>query len=292
MGPLGLRRDFLLALGADLKKGSQKAKDGKIYAVTELPIDLTFVRPTTKRMTKAEQVARLKARVEEQNQQSLESSSAPPTPYLSNRFGKTLFCRICRSNRHITEDFMTIFLDPEIPERQQGFKRWCPKHNSTSHTLDQCKAKWEWLRNKELAIYTFIYRCASGPAWATDLIDWRVVMEADKFQSVPWTPEFSIQKKLENPDFQESRLRPIDPETCTVYSASRLPYQTLSGEEPKFHTLEDLCQHAEEQYQKERTEQKRRGLVENAQQETEQVLVDIQALSQHRNRVMLNRISR
>ncbi|KAI0427826.1 hypothetical protein F5Y09DRAFT_350179 [Xylaria sp. FL1042] len=160
-----------------------------------------------------------------------------------------LHCKICNSETHEAEHCCQIVDDNKLTDRQQGFKRWCPRHQTASHTMDQCKQKWDWLRNEKDVQKRLALGCGAGPAFATNLIDWRCMVEDNWSVPLPWTPEFARTKKKEDPEFHERLARDSDPETSSASKRRNLPWQTENGLPPQFSSFDKLRQYAEQEYQ-------------------------------------------
>ncbi|KAI1156905.1 hypothetical protein F4825DRAFT_445982 [Nemania diffusa] len=173
-------------------------------------------------------------------------SPAPSVPEPANPGNE---CKICHSRFHSTHDCAKLS-DVAENKRATGFKKWCP-HHEAPHAIDQCKQKWTWLRDARLVKKYLIRYCANGPAFATNLIDWRSLLDVgdDEVVDYPWTPEFAIQQALADPDFHERRLREIDPVTTDLLDIIRMAPQTENGQLAQFTTYAELQAHAEAEYQ-------------------------------------------
>ncbi|KAI1349040.1 hypothetical protein F5Y01DRAFT_327726 [Xylaria sp. FL0043] len=159
-------------------------------------------------------------------------------------------CKICDSEKHVAEHCSKLFDDEKLTDRQQGFKRGCPHHETMSHTIDQCEQKWHWLRSEHQVIHWLVLSCCARPAFATDLLDWRCLIDPISERPTPWTPEFARSQKKKDPEFQNRHALVLDPSTGGK-SRDKLGYQTFNGEGPKFRQYSDLQIYAEAEYQKE-----------------------------------------
>ncbi|KAI1133356.1 hypothetical protein F5Y10DRAFT_260237 [Nemania abortiva] len=166
-------------------------------------------------------------------------------------------CAICKSNTHEAPDCRKLNAmeskDPKhanLSEREKAFKRWCPRHKTDSHTMDECKQKWDWLRNEEEVVKYLLEYCRCGPAFATNLIDWRCLVEDELQIVLPWTPEYSLLTWQEDPEFHENKYRMQDPATSSPEARGPLGYQTSNGQAPQFMAYAQLKNHAEQEYQK------------------------------------------
>ncbi|KAI0811589.1 hypothetical protein GGR55DRAFT_695150 [Xylaria sp. FL0064] len=152
-------------------------------------------------------------------------------------------------------------VSPSFIVHLQSFKRWCPFHNSVSHTLDQCKQKWEFLRDEQYVKWRLFESWSAGPAFATNLLDWRCLMDPDKHITPPWTPEFARLQKEDPPvphDLWHSHAK-LDPSTSADDRLQKLAWQTENGEKPRFSNVRELQEYAERQYQ---NDMKRNELLE------------------------------
>ncbi|KAI1156916.1 hypothetical protein F4825DRAFT_445995 [Nemania diffusa] len=157
-------------------------------------------------------------------------------------------CDICYSDTHLAQDCAKLGDDVSEDKRTTGFKKWCPHHKKSSHTMDECKERWTWLRDINLVKKYLITDCIDGPAFATNLIDWRRLLDLGNFRTYedcPWTPEFATKQAITDRDFHERTVRKIDPSTSTSGARSVLDHQTENGEPPQFATYADLRAHAE-----------------------------------------------
>ncbi|KAI0879080.1 hypothetical protein GGS24DRAFT_515232 [Hypoxylon argillaceum] len=157
-------------------------------------------------------------------------------------------CDICYSDTHLAQDCAKLGDDVSEDKRTTGFKKWCPHHKKKNHTMDECRERWTWLRDINLVKKYLITDCISGPAFATNLIDWRCLLDLGNFRTYkdcPWTPEFATKQAIMDRDFHERTVRKIDPSTSTSGARSVLDHQTENGEPPQFATYADLRAHAE-----------------------------------------------
>ncbi|KAI1274073.1 hypothetical protein F5Y07DRAFT_224311 [Xylaria sp. FL0933] len=141
-------------------------------------------------------------------------------------------------------------LSPNLTERQQGFKRWCPFHSSRTHTLDQCESKWEFLRNEQRVKWLLFMSCSAGPAFATNLLDWRCLMDPDMHITPPWTPEFARLEKKKKDTVSRDSLHYYpkpDPSTSRNERLHKLGWQTENGEKPRFSSFRELQEYAQQQ---------------------------------------------
>ncbi|KAI0811587.1 hypothetical protein GGR55DRAFT_678403 [Xylaria sp. FL0064] len=160
-------------------------------------------------------------------------------------------CKICYSEEHDADQCARLFDDEKLTDRQRGFKRWCPHHQTMSHTIGQCEQKWHWLRSEHQVIHWLVLSCSAGPAFATDMLDWRCLIRPDLGRPTPWTPEFARSQKKKDPEFHNRHCLVLDPSTMMDESRDKLGYQTFNGEAPQFRRYSDLQIYAEAQYQKE-----------------------------------------
>ncbi|KAI0439120.1 hypothetical protein F4803DRAFT_532629 [Xylaria telfairii] len=179
-------------------------------------------------------------------------NSVPPT-------GQVAPCAICGTSNHETKRCIMLNGPYLLNERRQGFKRWCPKHLNASHTMDECRQRWNWLRDLKEVTELLVLGCAGGPAFATNLLDWRFLVNELKedtsydFRVLPWTPEFACQMAQKHPNMHQLVLGiNIDPATISAEAAIELgaQWQTENGNEPQFSTFAELQEHAEQEYQK------------------------------------------
>ncbi|KAI1349099.1 hypothetical protein F5Y01DRAFT_290465 [Xylaria sp. FL0043] len=168
-----------------------------------------------------------------------------------------LHCRICKSQNHEAEHCSKIVDDDRLTDRQQGFKRWCPWHKSAGHTMDQCLQKWNWLRDKDLVEKLLVVNCGAGPAFATNMLDWRWLVTDDSSTPLPWTPEYARSKKREDSEFHERLSRDHDPRTSSAVQRAYLSWQTENGQAPQFSSFGELQRHAEKEYQKQQVQLER-----------------------------------
>ncbi|KAI1751664.1 hypothetical protein F4782DRAFT_531178 [Xylaria castorea] len=181
-------------------------------------------------------------------------------------------CAICRSDKHETETCCKLNGPYPLTERRQGFKRWCPRHQIATHTMDQCKQKWDWIRDEKQVTRWLVLSCVLGPAFATNLIDWRTLLDTKlpdvNFILFPWTPEFALQKMRDSPDFHEQKCHEVDPRTASVEVLRNAGWQTENGQEPQFKIFAELKAHAEQEYQKSQMKRgKNRPYTENIMKE-------------------------
>ncbi|TRX95168.1 hypothetical protein FHL15_003860 [Xylaria flabelliformis] len=172
-------------------------------------------------------------------------------------------CAVCNSVMHEAKRCSALLGPGPWVERHKGFKKWCPYHLTTSHSMDDCKQKWTWLRDAKKVTEMLVENCGAGPAFATNLIDWRCLLETVPpniaITILPWTPEFALAKKRDEPNFHVRNAREIDPNTMNVASTEAIKkWQTENGEEPRFHNFHHLRQHAEKEYQKFQQEMNRK----------------------------------
>ncbi|KAI0972209.1 hypothetical protein F4678DRAFT_460436 [Xylaria arbuscula] len=183
------------------------------------------------------------------------------------RSGGDKKCEVCGSSTHVADECRMIVNNNELEDRQQGFKRWCPYHRA-DHTIDECKQKWTWLRCEHQTRELLLLNCGSGPAFATNLIDWRCLLDADVSVDLPWTPEFARLQKRDDPEFHERLGRKRDSSTSFAGLRKNLGWQTDSGKEPQFRNYPALQKHAEREYQEELGREKR--LAEKKKKEQEE----------------------
>ncbi|KAI1422942.1 hypothetical protein F5Y12DRAFT_798912 [Xylaria sp. FL1777] len=162
--------------------------------------------------------------------------------------GRDLHCTICQSNTHEAGRCRMIVNDDKLTDRQQGFKRWCPRHQSTSHTMDECRQKWIWLRDEAQVKKWLVADCAVGPAFATNLIDWRCLVDVGQTIPLPWSPEFARSKKKDEPDYYKGYFYELDPSTSCDVSRASLGWQTDNGKEPQFKSFAELKKFAEQEF--------------------------------------------
>ncbi|KAI0879092.1 hypothetical protein GGS24DRAFT_515241 [Hypoxylon argillaceum] len=191
-----------------------------------------------------------------------------PAPAVQETHGKK--CKICDSRFHVSKDCARLEDDVSKHNRATGFKKWCP-HHEAPHAIDECKQQWTWLRDARLVKKYLVKDCANGPAFATNIIDWRSLLQVgdDIVTEYPWTPEFAIDQALADPDFHERRLREVDPATADIIGIVALEPQTENGRRPQFGTYAELQAHAEAEYQAfQITLQQRRAAGQQKEQES------------------------
>ncbi|KAI0183454.1 hypothetical protein EV127DRAFT_516953 [Xylaria flabelliformis] len=164
-------------------------------------------------------------------------------------------CAICNSFMHDAKRCPALVGPGPFEERHEGFKKWCPHHLTTSHSMDQCKQRWTWLRDAKKVTEMLVENCGAGPAFATNLLDWRCLLDTlppnMAITVFPWTPEYALVKKRDEPNFHDRNIRELDGHTLNVRTMKEIKiWQTENGEEPEFDTFEDLREHAEKEYQK------------------------------------------
>ncbi|KAI0456902.1 hypothetical protein F5B21DRAFT_117622 [Xylaria acuta] len=163
-------------------------------------------------------------------------------------------CAVCRSEKHKTRRCCKLNGPYPLTERRQGFKRWCPRHLTATHTMDECRQKWDWLRDEKQLTEWLVLSCVLGPAFATNLIDWRTLLDTKlpnvNFIIFPWTPEFALQKMRDDPDFHEQNCHDVDPGTASMEILRNAGWQTENGQEPQFKTFAEPKTHAEQEYQR------------------------------------------
>ncbi|KAH8157667.1 hypothetical protein CIB48_g10573 [Xylaria polymorpha] len=148
--------------------------------------------------------------------------------------------------------------------------------------MDECKQRWSWLRDIKQVTELLVLGCIAGPAFATNLFDWRFLVNELRddpnynFFLLPWTPEFACQMAQKHPNMHQIVLGiQIDPATKSPEAALALQeqWQTENGKEPQFKTFELLKAHAEQEYQKFQQQlEKRRELAAKQKESDEQVI--------------------
>ncbi|KAJ2984645.1 hypothetical protein NUW58_g5949 [Xylaria curta] len=160
-----------------------------------------------------------------------------------------IHCGFCESNTHNTGCCRRIDLPSGPVERNHGFKRWCPRHLTISHTMDECPQRWRWLADGRRVLQWLVSDCSAGPAIATNLIDWRSLLEevprTATILSFPWTPEFALEQKRRDAYFHTRKHFEEDPQTTSSRLREKLPWQTENGKEPQFKSFAELKRHAQ-----------------------------------------------
>ncbi|KAI0546044.1 hypothetical protein F4679DRAFT_559189 [Xylaria curta] len=163
----------------------------------------------------------------------------------------SIICAICKGS-HQTRSCCKLTGPYDLTDRRQGYKRWCPRHLTTGHSMDECRYKWDWLRDVKQVTEWLVLDCVLSPAFATNLIDWRCLLETDQpnmnFFLFPWSPEFALKKAQETPNVNERLLDKVDPSTGSMEALKKLSWQTENGQEPQFKSFAELSAHAEQEY--------------------------------------------
>ncbi|KAI1272436.1 hypothetical protein F5Y07DRAFT_379767 [Xylaria sp. FL0933] len=142
-----------------------------------------------------------------------------------------LHCKICKSQTHEAEHCSKIVDDDRLTDRQQGFKRWCPWHKSAGHTMDQCQQKWNWLRDKDLVEKLLVVNCGAGPAFATNMLDWRWLVTYDSSTPLPWIQSM--------PEARRERIQSFTRDVLAIMIHVLLPQSS----EPIFHGRQRVARH-------------------------------------------------
>ncbi|KAI0100187.1 hypothetical protein GGR51DRAFT_564404 [Nemania sp. FL0031] len=210
----------------------------------------------------------------------------PKGPNHANRpLTQDLPCAICKSDTHGAKGCAKLNAmasnDPKhaaLSEREKSFKVWCPHHKVASHTMDNCNQRWTWLRDEDYVRELLIDDCLCGPAFATNLIDWRrLVTDIEKGKPLPWTPSFAAEQWRNNPEFHENRFRNIDEETLVAWKRGLLDHQTSDGRAPQFSTFPELQRHAQlewDRFQVELQEKNRKREAEKLMRKREKLVAD------------------
>ncbi|KAI1737632.1 hypothetical protein F4680DRAFT_428317 [Xylaria scruposa] len=172
----------------------------------------------------------------------------------------TSICAICKGS-HQTRSCCKLTGPYDLTDRRQGFKRWCPRHLTTSHTMDECKQIWDWIRDLKQLTQWLILGCVCSPAFATNLIDWRCLLKTNQpdvnFILFPWSPEFAL-KRAQEVVVGDNIMDRVDPNTVSAELRDKLPWQTENGQEPQFKSFAELRAHAEQEYSKFQEEMNRK----------------------------------
>ncbi|KAI8955025.1 hypothetical protein F4801DRAFT_603548 [Xylaria longipes] len=148
-------------------------------------------------------------------------------------------CKICDGQHH-TAECIYLNMNDTFDQTTRAFRYWCPFHKRP-HPMDDCRQLHVWASNPETVRRLLITESADAPAFATDLISWPDLVR-DTDRELPWSADYSHKKWKDNMmRWAYEQLRgPVkshrgpDPATTRLDRLDRLPYQTASGNAPRF----------------------------------------------------------
>ncbi|KAI0444447.1 hypothetical protein F4803DRAFT_249090 [Xylaria telfairii] len=176
-------------------------------------------------------------------------------------------CKICFGTHKNEECIYLNMGDVDFDETDTAFREWCPFHKRP-HPMDTCRQLHLWAQDPEQVHRLLITNAADAPAFATDLISWPDIVR-DTDRAFPWSAKYSHRMwNIHMLEWTREQSRgPITsyrgPDSATTHHENRqkLPYQTASGNAPKFRgprALEELATFARAQQQN-LEQDKRRG---------------------------------